>query len=247
MAGIALRHVSVTFPMFFAGDRSFKRNLFGPLLGPQSSRHRNTVIALDDVTLALQGGSRLAVLGGNAAGKTTLLRVLGGLLPPSKGSAETHGRAISLLGTGIGIDANFTAHQTIIGQGLLLGFGAAACRQRLERAVDFGALEGVLDQPLNTLSQGDQVRLALGIAVAYEAEILLIDEMLDHLQPAMIDRLCKHIESGMPPSSIVVIAERSKAFLERICDQAVLLNHGKLLDSGPLAGMLERHQTQLTS
>lgn len=246
MAILGLHHISVSFPLFFAGDRSFKWNLLGSVKGPHAAQQRTAVHALNDISLSISGGTRLAVLGGNAAGKTTLLRVMGGLLVPSKGQITINGRAISLLGTGIGIDAGFTVRQTIIGQGLLMGFPSAACRGRLARAVEFGELQDILDQPLNTLAQGHQVRLGLGIAVAYEAEILLIDEMLEHLPPPVIDRLCTHIESGMPQDSIVVMAERSKSLLERICDQAVFLNQGHLIDQGVLADMAIRHRDQLT-
>jgi len=245
MAALTLHGVKVDFPLFFAGDRSFKRNFLTALTGRHSTDQRTAVSALDDVTLSIGAGSRVALLGGNAAGKTTLLRVMGGLLVPGAGSVAIDGRAISILGTGIGIDPAFTPRQTIIGQGLLMGFPLAACQDHLARAVEFGELKDILDQPLNTLAQGHQVRLALSIAVGYAAEILLIDEMLEHLPPAVIDRLCQHIDHGMPTGAIVVLAERSRSLLERICTTAAVLHQGRLVDQGPLAEISERYPAQL--
>lgn len=247
MAELLLHGIGVDFPLFFAGDRSFKWNFFASLTGRGSAHQRTTVSALDNVTLSIPAGSRTALLGGNAAGKTTLLRVMGGLLAPGAGQVAIDGRPISILGTGIGIDPSFTTRQTIIGQGLLMGFPLAACQDCLMRAVEFGELKDILDQPLNTLAQGHQVRLALSIAIGYTAEILLIDEMLEHLPPAVIDRLISHIEMGMPEGSIVVIAERSKSLLERICDRAVVLHRGRLIDQGHFSDVAARRDEHLTS
>jgi ABC-type polysaccharide/polyol phosphate transport system ATPase subunit len=246
MAELNLDGVGVDFPLFFAGDRSFKRNLLGSMSGHATAQQRTMIHALEGISLPVLPGTRLALLGGNAAGKTTLLRVMAGLLVPSAGRVHISGRAISVLGTGIGIDADFTARQTIIGQGLLMGFTLADCRTRLARAADFAELSYILDMPLKTLGQGHQVRVALGIAAAYDAEILLIDEMLEHLAPPFIDRLCLFIDNEMPKGSIVVVAERSKTLIDRICNRAVLLHRGHLVDQGPLAEMTARHDSHLT-
>ncbi len=245
MAALTLNGIKVDFPLFFAGDRSFKLNFLAALMGRDSANQRTTVSALDDVTLSVPPGARVALLGNNAAGKTTLLRVMGGLLAPGAGTVVIDGRVISILGTGIGIDPTFTPRQTIIGQGLLMGYPHAACHDHLTRAVEFGELQDILDQPLNTLAQGHQVRVALSIAVGYAAEILLIDEMLEHLSPPVIDRLCEHIDHGMPSDAIVIMAERSRPLLKRICTTAILLHQGRLVDQGPLAEILERHPSQL--
>ncbi len=151
-----------------------------------------------------------------------------------------------MLGTGIGVDPGFTARQTIIGQGLLYGFTLTECRQRLGHAADFGELNDFLDMPLTTLAQGLQVRVALGIAVAFEADILLIDEMLEHLTPSFIDRVIAFIDTGMPKDAIVVLAERSESLLKRICTQSVVLNQGRLIDQGAMATIAARHDIHLT-
>ncbi len=245
MAALTLNGIKVDFPLFFAGDRSFKRNFLAALMGLDSAHQRTTVPALDDVTLSIPPGARVALFGSNAAGKTTLLRVMGGLLTPDAGTVAIEGRVISILGTGIGIDPAFTPRQTIIGQGLMMGFPLATCHRHLARAVEFGELQDILDQPLNTLAQGHQVRVALSIAVGYAAEILLIDEMLEHLSPPVIDRLCEYIDHGMPSGAVVILAERSRPLLERICTTAALLHQGRLVDQGPLVEIIGRHSSQV--
>lgn len=246
MAQIELNQVRVDFPLFFAGNRSFKWNLLGSLAGRIAAQQRTMVQALNDISFSIAPGTRLALLGGNAAGKTTLLRMMGGLLAPSSGQIRIDGRAVSVLGTGIGIDPDFTAQQTIIGQGLLMSFTLAEARARLDRATDFADLADILDTPLKMLGQGHQVRVALGMAAAYDADILLIDEMLEHLAPAFIDRLCDFIANDMPKEAIVVVAERSQSLIERICSEAVFLTQGRITDQGPLAEMTVRHQPHLT-
>jgi lipopolysaccharide transport system ATP-binding protein len=238
MAQLRLDRIRVDFLQFYAADRSLKRRLLG---GLQTGSRRSSLRALDDVTLSLTSGTRLALLGGNASGKTTLLRVMAGLLKPSRGQAEITGRAVGLFGTGIGIGPSYTVEQTIIGHGLLMGFPLTECRRRLPKALTFGALENVAELPLNTLGQGEQIRVGLSIAPAYDADILLVDEMTEHLSPAFVEQFLNYIHTGMPEGSIVVIVERSRSLLQRACNQAALLREGRLVETGPLADMLARH------
>lgn len=239
MARIVLEKVGVNFQLFYAGNRSLKRSMLGSVQATPSSR--NLLKALADVSLVAEPGTRLAVLGNNASGKTTLLRVMAGLLQPTAGRAERRGCVVSALAAGTGIGPAFTVADTIIGHGLLMGFPLSDCRARLPCALRFGDLEEIAQAPLNTLSHGEQARVALSLAPAYDADILLIDEITEHLSPSFVEHLFDYVRSGMPPDSIFIMVERSRSLLERICDRAILLRDGAIADAGPLADMLARH------
>ncbi|MBP7669798.1 MAG: ABC transporter ATP-binding protein [Ferrovibrio sp.] len=234
-AALSFDHVRVEFPVFFAPERSLKRNLLG-----SSDGYRIT--ALDDLSLSLKRGSRTALLGGNASGKTTLLRAAAGLLQPNAGSVTRQGRAFAVLNVGLGVDPDLSAYNTAIGHGLLAGHDLKESRRRAETAMEFGELDDkAADTPLKLLGPGQRLRLGAGIAAALEAEILLFDEVLEHAGPEFLDRLAKHFRSGPPAQGAVLLVERAATLLARFCDQALVLEQGKLVDAGELSSVVQRH------
>ncbi|WP_430397187.1 ABC transporter ATP-binding protein [Ferrovibrio sp.] len=234
-AALSFDHVRVEFPVFFAPERSLKRNLLG-----SSDGYRIT--ALDDLSLSLKRGSRTALLGGNASGKTTLLRAAAGLLQPNAGTVTRQGRAFAVLNVGLGVDPDLSAYNTAIGHGLLAGHDLKESRRRAETAMEFGELDDkAADTPLKLLGPGQRLRLGAGIAAALEAEILLFDEVLEHAGPEFLDRLAKHFRSGPPSHGAVLLVERAATLLARFCDQALVLEQGKLVDAGELSSVVQRH------
>ncbi len=236
-AALAFDHVDVRFPIFYAHERSLKRSLGGREGG---SQHR--AAALNDLSFSLAPGSRHAVLGGNAAGKTTLLRVAAGLLQPIKGQVRRCGPAFAVLNLGLGLDPDFSARNTAIGHALLAGHDLRESRRRAERALDFGGLEDdIAAAPLKLLGPGQRLRLGAGIAAALDTEILLFDEVLEHAGPEFLDRLVDHVRHGPPARGAVLVVERSAALLGRLCDSAMVLEGGRLTDQGELYSVIQRH------
>ncbi len=235
-AALSFEHVTVDFPIFFAPERSLKRNL----LGPQGRRHR--VTALNDLSLSLGRGSRTALLGGNASGKTTLLRAAAGLLQPSQGKVSRSGRAFAVLNVGLGLDPDLSAYNTALGHGLLAGHDFRESRRRADSAMDFGELDDLAaDTPLKLLGPGQRLRLGTGIAAALEAETLLFDEVLEHAGPEFLDRLAQHLRQGPPSQGAVLMVERAAGLLARFCDRAIVLEQGRIADEGELASVVQRH------
>ncbi|WP_428248656.1 ABC transporter ATP-binding protein [Ferrovibrio sp.] len=235
-AALHLENVSVEFPVFYAPERSLKRNLLG------GSGHGLRINALQDINLSLGRGSRTALLGGNASGKTTLLRAAAGLLQPSKGSVVRQGRAFAVLNVGLGVDPDLSAYNTAIGHGLLAGHDVKESRRRAEMAMEFGELDDkAADTPIKLLGPGQRLRLGTGIATALEANILLFDEVLEHAGPEFLDRLMGYIRQGPPSQGAVLMVERAAGLLLRFCDRAIVLENGQVTDQGELASVVQRH------
>lgn|GEM_PF-4268649 len=235
-AALNFDQVSIDFPIFYAPDRSLKRNL----IGAQGKRHR--VTALQDISLSLPRGSRTALLGGNASGKTTLLRAAAGLLQPGKGRITRSAPAFAVLNVGLGFDPDLSAFNTAVGHGLLAGHDLKASRSRAERAMEFGELDDhTADTPLKLLGPGQRLRLGAGIAAALEAEILLFDEVLEHAGPEFLERLATYLRQGPPAQGAVLLVERAAGLLARFCDQALVLEQGRLTDQGDLSSVVQRH------
>lgn len=174
MAHVSLRNVEIAFVPTHAQNQSLKRAILNVLRGRISrASSAQTVHALQNVTITLSTGDRVALLGRNGAGKSTLLRVLGGVYEPFSGHVEVNGRVASLLGLGLGFFADLNGLQNIVTSSLFYGATLDEARAKSEEIAAFTELGDALQRPVRTYSAGMQMRLAFGIATAYEPEILL--------------------------------------------------------------------------
>jgi len=240
MSALLFQSVSVQFPLYYSAERSFKRRLVP--LGGGTTR----VQALKDINLDLPKGSCTALLGGNAAGKSTLLRVAAGLLAPTSGRIERSGPAFALLGIGFGLDQDFSARQNAIGYGLLAGHDLGASRRLAGRAVAMGELGEFADQPLARLGPGHRLRLGICLARVLEAEILVLDEVLEHAGPEVTQQVEDYCRQGPAKNGAVLIVERAASLLRRLCDRAMVLEEGRLADDGDIDRVLQRHAGRYT-
>src|SRR3954469_3556576 len=178
MASIELDKVSVAFPVYSAGSRSLKKAMLAATTGGRIGNDAKHVIiqALDQVSLRLSDGDRLALIGHNGAGKTTLLRVLAGIYEPRVGSLKIDGRVTPMFDINLGIDPESTGYENIILRGLYMGMTRADILERRDSIAAFTELGPFLDLPVRTYSAGMQARLTFAMATCIDPEILLLDE-----------------------------------------------------------------------
>jgi ABC-type polysaccharide/polyol phosphate transport system ATPase subunit len=153
------------------------RTLKGLFLGRRAAGPA-PVPALQGVTLHIEPGETVGMVGRNGAGKTSTLRVLAGIVPLQSGEAVCGSRIVSLLELGAGFSRDFSGRENILLQGALYGLNKAQIEQRLERIITFSELQGFIDVPVKTYSSGMFVRLGFSIAAHLDADVLLIDEVL---------------------------------------------------------------------
>lgn len=236
MARVTLTDVDVSFQLFDAGQRSLKRRLFGG--APSGSSKNLTLHALKALTLTLEPGSRVALLGSNSSGKTTLIRVMAGLLPPTAGHVSLQGQPGAVLGMGFGIDPEASLYEVAFAQGLLMGLSP---RQAREKIPDILALADVSDhagQQVQVTPPGILFRLGIACMLCLDAEIILFDEVLEKIDPAFHDRFAAALRDRCDDGAILVVAERSKTLLSRFCSHALLLENGQIAAFGPLNDVL---------
>src|SRR3990167_8897955 len=158
-----------------------------------SGRGHQEFLALDGVSIALERGGSLGVVGENGAGKSTLLKILAGVTAPSRGQLEVRGKVASILELGTGFHPQFTGRQNIALNAAMLGLTAAEVAEKSPRIVDFCELGEFIDRPVQTYSTGMAMRLGFSIATQVDPEILIIDEALSvgdgYFQKKCIDRL----------------------------------------------------------
>jgi ABC-type polysaccharide/polyol phosphate transport system ATPase subunit len=236
LAQVVLRNVVTEFPIY-GTQPSFRKALFGRAVGGLLSRtsdavHRVVVRALDNVSLMLNDGDRVGIIGHNGAGKSTMLRVLAGIYQPSHGSISIKGQVSPLFNVSPGMDADDTGYENILTCGLLLGMTRAEIARKLPEIEAFTELGDYLALPVRTYSSGMLVRLGFAIATAIDPEILLLDEGLGAGDARFASRAAKRVEALISRSSIMVLASHSDELIRQMCNRTILLKQGRVVADG---------------
>ena len=204
--------------------------------------------ALRDVSLQLQRGQCLGVVGSNGAGKSTLLKLVTGALQPTCGQVARHGRVTAILELGTGFHPDFTGRENLYFGGSLIGIGREEMDSLQARALDFADIGEAIDRPVKTYSSGMVVRLAFALVTAVEPDLLIIDEALavgdQHFQKKCIDRIHDFRENGCT----ILFCSHSLYHVRHLCDAALWLDQGRAMELGatePVLAAYEKHSRRL--
>jgi ABC-type polysaccharide/polyol phosphate transport system ATPase subunit len=242
MAFINLNHVSVEFPIYNMNAMSFKKNFIRMATGGrvlQDSNQRVVVRSLNDISLNIQHGDRVGLIGHNGAGKSTFLRLLAGIYEPSDGQIEVQGKVSSMLDIMHGIESECTGYENIYTRGLLLGLTKAEIQEKIEEIAEFSCLGDYLHMPVRTYSNGMMVRLAFSISASIQPDILLIDEVFGAGDADFMEKARAKMISLLNNSRIVVFASHSTQLINEFCNKVLVLNAGQIEYYGDIE---EAHQ-----
>jgi ABC-type polysaccharide/polyol phosphate transport system ATPase subunit len=243
MPSIRLKDVSVSFPIYTAGSRSFKNAIMSATTGGRIGNESKHVViqALDKINLELNHGDRIALIGHNGAGKSTLLRVLAGIFEPRSGTVETEGRVTPMFDINLGIDPESSGYENIILRGLYLGLTRAQINERRDSVAEFTELGGFLDFPVRTYSAGMQARLAFAMATCIDPEILLLDEGISAGDATFLEKANVRLDEFIKKAGILVLASHSVELILKLCNKAVMMEHGRMIWSGDVEEGLEKY------
>ncbi|MFK7802959.1 MAG: ABC transporter ATP-binding protein [Anaerolineae bacterium] len=195
-------------------------------------RPREAKWALRDINFSVRQGKMTGIIGANGSGKSTMLRLLGGVLRPDEGQILTKGRIGGLLELGAGFHHDLTGRENIFVNGIVSGLTRSDVAHRFDEIVAFSELEDDIDYPLRTYSSGMQIRLGFAVAAYSDPEILLIDEVLSvgdvSFQKKCFDRIRQFREEGRT----IVFVTHSLDQVQQFCDEAIWINKGSLVDRG---------------
>jgi ABC-type polysaccharide/polyol phosphate transport system ATPase subunit len=197
--------------------------------------------ALRNVTLDLHRGRMVGIVGSNGSGKSTLLKLLGGILKPTAGQVSVHGRVSALIELGAGFHPEFTGRENVFINGVLLGLTRAEIRARFDEIVAFAGLEAFVDSPVKTYSSGMYMRLGFAIAVTVDPDVLLIDEVLAVGDEAFQHRCVAKIQEFKARGKTIVLVSHDLGSIERLCDEAVWLDKGRLQAHGETREVVGRY------
>jgi ABC-type polysaccharide/polyol phosphate transport system ATPase subunit len=234
-------------------DRVSQRFLVSPLkhrtlkdlVVSRGRAQASEVWALRDVSLRIEPGEAVGLVGRNGSGKTTLLRLVSGIFRPTSGRVATAGRVGSLLELGAGFHPEFTGRDNVYLNGSIHGLSRARLRELMDEIVAFAELERFIDLPVRTYSSGMYMRLGFSVAAHIEADVLLLDEVFavgdEDFQRKCFGKIHEFKRRG---GTIVFVSHDAQA-VERLCDRAILLKQGTLAFDGTTREAIARYRELL--
>ena len=226
---ISLDNVSVKFNLSSEKLDSFKE-FFIKLI--KRDVHYDEFWALQNISFSVKKGDRLGILGLNGAGKSTLLKVISGVFKPTEGTVKRKGLIAPLIELGAGFDMQYTGRENIYLYGSVLGFSKKFLDERYDEIVAFSELEKFMDVPLKNYSSGMKSRLGFAIATAVEPDILILDEILSVGDAKFRKKSEQKVMSMMDKGVTVLFVSHNISQVQRICNKAILLEHGKIIAKG---------------
>jgi len=188
--------------------------------------------ALRDVSLEVEEGEVLGVIGRNGAGKTTLLKILSRITLPTSGEADVYGRLGSLLEVGTGFHPDLTGRENVYLNGAILGMRRAEIDRKFDEIAEFSGIEKFLDTPVKRFSSGMYVRLAFAVAAHLETDILIVDEVLAVGDHAFQQKCLGTMRAVAGSGRTVLFVSHNMPSVTTLCDRAILLDSGRVVADG---------------
>lgn len=198
--------------------------------------------ALKDVSLSLYPGDSLGVVGRNGVGKSTLLRVIAGIIVPDSGSVSNMGVRTTLLALQAGFDQELTGRSNAVLSGMLLGFSQQEVLGRMDRIVNFSELGRFIDEPVKTYSSGMRARLGFSIAVQMKPDVLLIDEVLGVGDAEFRKKSEKSLREKIHSDQTVVLVSHNAQQVKKLCNRVVWIEEGVTRMEGNTKTVVEAYE-----
>lgn len=247
MGKVALKaeDISIRFNLSKEKVDNFKELLFKKIKGEKI--RFNEFWALKDINFEINKGDRLGILGLNGAGKSTLLKIIAGVYKPTTGTITRHGHIAPMIELGAGFDPNYTGRENVFLYGSVLGFSKEFLESKFDEILEFSELGEFIDVPIKNYSSGMKARLGFSIATIVEPEILILDEVLS-VGDAKFRKKCENKMQGMFDHGVTVLfVSHSLDQVKRLCNKAILLDHGELIAKGDIDSVAEIYEHKLNN
>lgn len=234
-SSISLRAVGLDFPVYSVRAKSLRNAIVGAAVGGRLMRGGSDttyVRALSDITLDLRDGDRLALVGHNGSGKTSLLKLLAGIYEPTSGAMQTTGRITSMLSMSIGLDPEASGRQNIKNLAMMQGLSNRQIAGRLNAIIDFSELGPFIDMPFKTYSAGMMARLTFAVGTAMSGDILIMDEWLSAGDAAFQAKANARMTEFVSEAKLLVLATHSRDMVHKVCNKVLVMEGGRAVFLG---------------
>lgn len=198
--------------------------------------------ALNDVSFEVEKGTTVGIIGTNGSGKSTMLKIITGVLSQTSGTVETAGSISALLELGAGFNMDYTGIENIYMNGTMMGFSRAQMDEKLNDILEFAEIGDFVYQPVKTYSSGMFVRLAFALAINVDPDILIVDEALSVGDVFFQSKCYKRMEEIRQNGTTILMVTHDMGSIIKYCDKVVVLNKGDKVAEGPAGEMVDLYK-----
>jgi ABC-type polysaccharide/polyol phosphate transport system ATPase subunit len=236
MASIIFDRVSLSYPVYGGHAMSLRSHMMRMATGGriESDSHATVVTALRDVSFNIKDGDAVGLVGHNGSGKSTMLRTMAGIYPPSKGSVLCQGKTTTVFEIGAGLDYELSGYDNIIHLGMMMGLSYKESLALTPDIEEFTELGDFLQLPIRTYSSGMIMRLMFAVATSMTPEVLLLDEMFSTGDAGFKEKSEVRISKIISEAKIFVFATHDLELIKKYCNRVFRLEHGNVVELGSL-------------
>lgn len=240
---IDVNHVSLCYRMPAERVSGMKEYIVQVLQGKMQYKE---FWALQDVSFSVEKGEVLGLVGANGAGKSTMLKVISGILKPTKGTVTVHGNIVPMLELGSGFDLELSGRENIFLNGAILGYSEEFLKEKYQEIVAFSELGEFIEMPLRNYSSGMVTRLAFSIATVVKPDVLIVDEILSVGDSAFQHKSKNRMIELMSGGTTVLLVSHSAEQITELCSRAIWLEKGRMKMIGPAEEVCRAYEEKST-
>jgi ABC-type polysaccharide/polyol phosphate transport system ATPase subunit len=240
---IILNQVSLSYSIPTESRNSLKDTLIAVT---QRKKLYEKRLALNNISMILPPGETVGIIGRNGSGKSSLLKLIAGILPPSLGEVQTKGKLAAMVELGAGFHPELTAYENILVYGRLLGTEIEVMRDNADEILKWANLEEQKNTPVRTFSSGMLARLGFAIATNQNPDILLIDEVLSVGDQEFAEKSRRRMDEMMSTGRTILLASHDLATIREVCKKTIFLEKGNLRAFGNTRDVTTEYEISFT-
>lgn len=211
-------------------------------MNPTHKSYHKDFYALNDISFEVKKGETVGIIGTNGSGKSTILKIITGVLTPTSGTAQVNGKISALLELGAGFNQDYTGIENIYMNGTMMGYTKKEMDEKLQDILDFAEIGDFVYQPVKTYSSGMFVRLAFALAINVDPEILIVDEALSVGDVFFQAKCYRRMEEIRRNGTTIVMVTHDMGSIIKYCDKVVVLNKGDFVAQGSAGKMVDLYK-----
>ncbi|MCI5602587.1 MAG: ABC transporter ATP-binding protein [Lachnospiraceae bacterium] len=212
---------------------------FKEALSITKKQYHKDFVALNDISFEIKKGEMLGIIGKNGAGKSTVLKIITGVLTPTSGKVEINGKISALLELGAGFNPEYTGLENVYLNGTMIGFTREEMDNKIDDIISFADIGDFINQPVKTYSSGMFARLAFAVAINVEPDILIVDEALSVGDVFFQAKCYKKLEDLKNSGKTILFVTHDMGSVMKYCNRAIIFNHGSIVAEGEPADMID--------
>lgn len=237
-SSIKINNAFVQFKIYENKNLSLK-DFFSQKFLKHSMQHDRYFDALNNISLEINPGERVGIIGRNGAGKSTLLKLICGIYPPSNGKVSVVGSIASLLELGAGFHPEFTGRENLYLNGAIIGFTEQQIKQIEDEVIQFSELESFIDTPVKYYSSGMYIRLAFSLATAIHPDILVLDEVFAAGDISFIEKARARMYKMVNDANILLMVSHDMSLMRELSNRVIWIDGSRVMEDGDPARVID--------